>query len=48
MIVLYLAVAVVTLTLGTHLLLGNVTPESRGHDLIPIPCEPDSDRGSDR
>jgi hypothetical protein len=45
MIVLYLAVAVVMLTLATHLLLGNVTRDARGPEMIRIPREPD--RGSD-
>ena len=46
MIVLYLAVAVVMLTLGTHLLLGNITRDARGPELIRIPRE--ADRDSDR
>ena len=40
MIVLYLAVAVVMLTFATHLLLGNVTGDERGPELIHIPAEP--------
>lgn len=46
MIVLYLAVAVVMLTLGMHVLLGNVTRDARGPELIRIPHEPEG--GSDR
>lgn len=48
MTVLYLAVAVVILTLATQLLLGNVTRDARGTELIHIPTEPSSDCGSDR
>jgi hypothetical protein len=48
MIVLYLAVAVVLLTLATQLLLGNVTRDTRRPELIRIPTEPSGDRGSDR
>jgi hypothetical protein len=48
MIVLYLAVAVVILTLATQLLLGNFTCDPRGPELIRIPTEPSDDRGSDR
>jgi hypothetical protein len=48
MIVLYLAVAVVILTLATQLLLGNVTRDARGPELIHIPTEPSGDCGSDR
>jgi hypothetical protein len=48
MIVLYLAVAVVILTLATQLLLGNVTRDPRGPELIRIPTLPSDDRGSDR
>jgi hypothetical protein len=47
MIVLYLAVAVVMLTLATQLLLDNVTRETRAPELIHIPTEAGSDRTSD-
>jgi hypothetical protein len=40
MIVLYLAVAVVMLTLATQLLLGNATRNERGPELIHIPTDP--------
>jgi hypothetical protein len=39
MIVLYLAVAVVMLTLATHLLLGNATRHERVPELIHIPTD---------
>jgi hypothetical protein len=48
MIVLYLVVAVVMLTLATQLLLGNVTGDTRGHELIRIPAEPGGDHTADR
>jgi hypothetical protein len=48
MIVLYLAVAVVMLTLATQLLLGNVSSNTRGPELIGIPAEPSGDDTSDR
>jgi hypothetical protein len=48
MIVLYLAVAVVMLTLATQLLLGNVSSNTRGPELIRIPAEPSGDDTSDR
>ena len=48
MVVLYLAVAVVMLTLATQLLLGNVTRDSRGPELIHLPPEPGDDPVSDR
>ena len=48
MIVLYLVVAVVMLTLATQLLLGNVTSDNRGPELIRIPAEPGGDHISDR
>jgi hypothetical protein len=48
MIVLYLAVAVVMLTLATQLLLSNVTSDKRGFGLIRIPTDPSGDHTSDR
>lgn len=48
MIVLYLAIAVVMLTLGTQLLLGNVTHELGQPELIPISTELDGAYGHDR
>jgi hypothetical protein len=48
MIVLYLAVAVVTLTLATRLLLGSVTSDTRGPELIRIPAEPSGDTTPNR
>ena len=49
MVVLYLAVAVVTLTLATQLLLGNVKGDlRRGAELIHLPPEPGDDPVSDR
>jgi hypothetical protein len=48
MIVLYLAVAVVMLTLATQLLLSNVTSDKRGFELIRIPTDPSGDHTSDR
>lgn len=48
MIVLYLVVAVVMLTLATQLLLGNVTSDTCGSEMIRIPAEPSGDHTSDR
>jgi len=48
MIVLYLVIAVVMLTLAAQLLLGNVTRDTRGPELIPIPAEPSGDHTADR
>jgi hypothetical protein len=48
MIVLYLAVAVVMLTLGINVLSGNVKRDLRGPELMRIPIEPNGDQFSDR
>jgi hypothetical protein len=48
MVVLYLAVAVVMLTLATQLLLGNVKGDLRGAELIHLPPEAGDDPVSDR
>jgi hypothetical protein len=48
MVALYLAVAVVMLTLATQLLLGNVKRDSRGPELIHLPPEHGDDPVSDR